>query len=181
MFDVIYNGSDKELEQTIDLNSFAALYLVNEICNNYDCVGRSIYFYYNSKDKKIHAGPIWDMDTTMGMEPDGMKKDFKKEEIEGWQVREKQWYKALYRHENFRKKVNDIYKKKNVEKIMDGFLNDFIALTEKYELEGTLDYILRSSDRQYENCSSKSYKEECEYVINYQKKRNEWIKNNFLN
>lgn len=62
---LIYNSntSYEELDKYIDLKSFAKYYWVNEISLNYDAVRNSVFCYV--KDGKLHAGPIWDMDSTM--------------------------------------------------------------------------------------------------------------------
>ena len=58
----------KHLEELIDLDSWAMLYLMDEISADYDGGLISKFFYYNEQDGsgKIYAGPIWDKDDTYG-------------------------------------------------------------------------------------------------------------------
>ena len=50
----------------IDIDSFALLYMLQEHFANYD--NCSVYFFKDSDqiDSKLYAGPIWDMDLSMG-------------------------------------------------------------------------------------------------------------------
>ena len=52
--------------ELIDMDSWARMYLLQEIFANGDAGISSQYFYFNAEDQKIYAGPIWDMDRSMG-------------------------------------------------------------------------------------------------------------------
>lgn len=52
--------------ELIDLDSWARKYLLEELVGNYDAGSVSQYFYYDQDVGKIFAGPVWDMDNTMG-------------------------------------------------------------------------------------------------------------------
>lgn len=52
--------------ELIDVDSWAKKYLLEEIMGNYDAGSVSQYFYYDTSTGKIYAGPVWDMDNTMG-------------------------------------------------------------------------------------------------------------------
>ena len=58
----------KHLQELIDLDSWAMLYLMDEISADYDGGLVSKYFYYNEQDGtgKIYAGPLWDKDDAYG-------------------------------------------------------------------------------------------------------------------
>ena len=62
------NGMDpvtgKHWQELIDLDSWAMLFLMDEIPADYDGGGNSKFFYYNASEDsgKIYAGPIWDKD-----------------------------------------------------------------------------------------------------------------------
>lgn len=60
--------SNKSWQELIDLDSWALRYLVDEVFANYDGGYISQYFYYDASDTsgKIFAGPVWDMDLTLG-------------------------------------------------------------------------------------------------------------------
>ena len=65
-----YNKKGKHYTEYIDIESFAAVYTVQELLKNWDAYISSMFFY---KDKdgadgtaKIYCGPVWDMDNTLG-------------------------------------------------------------------------------------------------------------------
>ncbi len=65
-----YNKKGKHYSEYIDMESFAAVYTVQELLKNWDAYLSSMFFY---KDKdtdgqtaKIFCGPVWDMDNTLG-------------------------------------------------------------------------------------------------------------------
>lgn len=57
----------------IDLDSFAKMYIINEIVNNPDANSLSTYYYKpdNTQESKLYAGPAWDYDLALGNEPRG--------------------------------------------------------------------------------------------------------------
>ncbi len=59
------------LSQYIDVDSFAKYYLVNEYLLNRESFITSFYWYQDGADDVLHLGPVWDFDTSMGVdEPD---------------------------------------------------------------------------------------------------------------
>ena len=50
----------------IDVDSFATYFLLNEFLVNPDAYSSSFYMYKNGEGDKIHAGPGWDFDITIG-------------------------------------------------------------------------------------------------------------------
>ncbi len=62
--EAIQSGKQSDIEKLIDLDSFAAMYVFEELFKNIDYSFDSNYFYI--KGGKLYAGPIWDMDLSMG-------------------------------------------------------------------------------------------------------------------
>ena len=62
----IKTGTQEEIEQKIDVDSFAKYFLLNEFLKTNDFDRTSVYFYY--KDGKLDAGPAWDYDLCTGNE-----------------------------------------------------------------------------------------------------------------
>ncbi len=58
------NGSEEEIRQTIDVDSFAKFYLLNEYAKTGDFGLSSVFFFY--KDGVLYAGPAWDYDLALG-------------------------------------------------------------------------------------------------------------------
>ncbi len=56
--------SEEDFDKYIDVESFAWLYLIQEITDNCDSGRISLYFYL--RNGKLYAGSIWDYDNTLG-------------------------------------------------------------------------------------------------------------------
>jgi len=64
--DALDNGEDySTLSSYVDMDSFARYYLVNEYTLNAETVCTSNFYYMDGENDVIHAGPVWDFDTTM--------------------------------------------------------------------------------------------------------------------
>ncbi len=52
----------------LDMNNAVDYFIVNEVCKNYDANAASFFLYKDkdSKDNKLHLGPVWDFNISMG-------------------------------------------------------------------------------------------------------------------
>ena len=66
IFRALKTGSRSQIEEKVDIDSFAKYYLLNEFVKDVDVDYSSVFFYY--KDGKLYAGPVWDYDLAMGNE-----------------------------------------------------------------------------------------------------------------
>lgn len=57
-------GSEADIRQKIDVDSFAAYYLLNEYAKTADFGFSSVFFF--CQDGKLYAGPPWDYDLSLG-------------------------------------------------------------------------------------------------------------------
>ncbi|MCQ2548370.1 MAG: CotH kinase family protein, partial [Clostridia bacterium] len=66
--DAIKTTNSEEYQNYIDVESWAKVYLLNELYKNYDIVSGSIFMYRDglTADDKLKAGPIWDLDNALG-------------------------------------------------------------------------------------------------------------------
>jgi Spore coat assembly protein len=62
--EAVASGDRERIEEILDVNSFVAMYITYELFKDVDMYHGSTYLYI--KYGKIHAGPIWDMDLSMG-------------------------------------------------------------------------------------------------------------------
>ena len=60
----LLSGDDNEIEKYFDLESLRAYFLMHEYTKNKDIIWDSLRFYI--ADCKIHGGPTWDCDLTLG-------------------------------------------------------------------------------------------------------------------
>ena len=71
-FNVMYNamsGKKAGLDQYIDLDSLAKVYLINELGKNWDSGASSFFLTYkpdSDGNYKFFASPVWDFDNTLG-------------------------------------------------------------------------------------------------------------------
>ncbi len=65
-----YNKKGKHYSEYIDMESFAAVYTVQELLKNWDAYLSSMFFFKDKDEDgataKIFCGPLWDMDNTLG-------------------------------------------------------------------------------------------------------------------
>ena len=64
IIDTLKNGTQAEIGEKIDVDSFAKYYFLNEYVKTFDFDMSSVFFYY--KDGKLYAGPAWDYDLSAG-------------------------------------------------------------------------------------------------------------------
>lgn len=96
----------------IDLTSFAKYYLVEETLSNMDAGYGNLYFYKDcdSIDPKIYAGPVWDMEWSMGINdypyfgyPEALNLQA------GSNDESQKLFYYLFQHEDFRQLVYQLY------------------------------------------------------------------------
>lgn len=121
--DAILDTKSSDYLNYIDLDSWAKMYLLNELYKDVDVVTDSIFMYRNGTDDgdKLCAGPIWDLDGAIGRtysngycgvdntnqtSPD-------KWYIDGIQYDNNRgylsWFQMLGRHQDFMQRVYELY------------------------------------------------------------------------
>lgn len=105
-------GSDSydALSQLIDVPSFEAKYLVEEVSKNIDtCV--TSQFFYKDTDDVLHAGPVWDHDWAYGV--DRVQEDVDYSDPTGFSANvitgAFPWYQLLYYNAAFQEDVRRVY------------------------------------------------------------------------
>lgn len=68
--DTGYNSKGKHYSEYMDVESFAAVYTVQELMKNWDAYTSSMFFFKdadkNGVQSKVYMGPLWDLDNTLG-------------------------------------------------------------------------------------------------------------------
>lgn len=132
----VINDFDKELTKSvpdwtkisslIDVDSFARFYFVSDLAENAALVKSSIFFYLDGPADKLHAGPIWDFDTTIfnnatseaqGSDPTSdyaknayvLRKKVPAKDEWGYYRPESSWYYDLYRNPEFVQTTNEMW------------------------------------------------------------------------
>lgn len=96
----------------IDLESFAKYYLLEESLSNMDGGYGNLYFYkdLDSIDSKLHLGPIWDMEWSMGINDYPYFLYPRTVNVLAGSTDEKQkMFYYLYQHNDFRQVVDSLY------------------------------------------------------------------------
>ncbi|MDO5774267.1 MAG: CotH kinase family protein [Spirochaetales bacterium] len=179
IFSPDFKSAEKGWQSVIDEDSFVDWYLINEFTKNHDAKFQaSCYFYYDSQEKKIFMGPLWDMDISCGnISYDGCQ------DPEGFWVNKDQWYKRLFEDEYFADKVAERWNETKPE-LTASFewienesknVKPFVMLN---------DSVWRNlGKRQWPHApgwkNRKTYESEVDYMIGFLKKREQWMSNEY--
>ena len=108
--------SGKHYTEIADEESLTLKYMVEEISENYDGNSSSQYFYkpQDSISEKIFAGPAWDYDSSFGSYAAKHNAKYVLNPEYLWIAKGDRtaWYPALYRHEEFRQKVAELWQER---------------------------------------------------------------------
>lgn len=92
-----------QLKSTIDFESFAAWYLVEDIMKNMDAQLHSSCYMHMGGDGILHMGPVWDFDMSLGNANYGGINS-----PTGSYIANKRWFKYLFEIEEFVQLVSDL-------------------------------------------------------------------------
>ncbi len=150
------NGIDpvtqKHWTELIDLDSWARKYLLEEVFGNGDGCYISQYFYYDAAGTtgKIHAGPAWDYDHTMGAEnawalslPNTMYAN-RYHVKDGFDT---PWFHALYQKDEFYDRVVELYKTEYLPKLNSIFETEIYEYADQITQSVDLDEIRWGNER----------------------------------
>lgn len=129
-FNALKKSDDSYLDY-FDLDSWAKMYLLNELYKDVDVSAGSIFFSKKSLTSgKLTAGPIWDLDGTLGRVSRtyiGMDHTHENDGS-GWYIDAitgTAFFQYLGKHESFMKRVYEIYNENKT--ALDGILADLDA------------------------------------------------------
>ncbi|MBQ7715076.1 MAG: CotH kinase family protein [Clostridia bacterium] len=96
----------------IDVDSFVRYYLITEFSEEVDATFASTFFYMDGKDDVLHCDPLWDYDRCFGWSINyehGERADFFKNITVSTDNLRIEWFKQLFRYDEFIDRVNEIY------------------------------------------------------------------------
>ncbi len=111
------------IESMIDVDSFIRYYFITELSMEVDATYSSTFFYLDGPGDKLHCGPLWDYDRTMGWGTNydqSANSDYFKNITDTTDKNRVEWFKMLFRHPEFVQRVNEMYE----ETIRDAFNTD---------------------------------------------------------
>lgn len=115
MEDAILSGDDTAWQDWIDEDSWVKKYLMEEVFGSYDAGFQSQYFFCRetAEDSLIHAGPVWDFDSSMGNSavwalnsPRGLYA-WRPQAMVGYDT---PWLHSLYEKDSFRAVLQETYR-----------------------------------------------------------------------
>ena len=172
--DILENEDDERIKDVIDLESFAKYYWVQEISMNADGFYRSTYCYYKNNDKKLYAGPIWDMEWAIGTRLGGEVADFINPE--GWKMRYGGLYERLFHNKYFVEEVNKVYFRYNIESLLNDSYEEYVSKVNEYKDECQLNYLMCQDEIDfYDIIESKNFEDFSKQKTDFYKKRINWI------
>ncbi len=193
------NGSDEELSQAVDLDSFADFYVFMELFKDIDAYFSSTFFYI--KDDILYAGPPWDLDLISGNVSDAVDEVKYKtycntegygtgssDSTEGiWM--EFGWFKMLLGRESFRRKVIGRFEQLqpaivNLYEDNEPGTNRIDALLTEYagtfaDNYASAGWSMTETYSPYERKPDGSFEENVGFLRSWLRARNEWLKNYF--
>lgn len=102
-----------KISSMIDVDSFLKTYFVHEVAENYDFNRSSMYFYKNGPSDKLHAGPVWDFDISLGnFTAQGWGGDTTSDYVKTTtylRAKVHNWYEQLMRNPQFVAQANALY------------------------------------------------------------------------
>lgn len=170
---MIYNVSSNEYADYIDIESWAKYYWVQDLSRNNDTLIGSSYFYYVASEHKLYAGPIWDMDNTLGTWGSGrnLKKD-------GWHAKEFNWFVKMIQHSDFAEAVDRLYKEGGVRELFSTLPGKVSQYEQYIQLSAEMNYIIY--DRvHFVRYNASNYAEEVEYLQDFLGTRITWYENTY--
>lgn len=138
--------SGKKLSQLIDIDSWAEMWLIQEISGDHDTGIASTFAYVTDKENPfLYAGPVWDFDGTMGnvntimfKNPAALITSIEQSRPHG-NANRNRWLAAMYRNDEFREAVEDKYIhvfRENLDEILN---QDMDSWAEKIRRSAELD------------------------------------------
>lgn len=103
------NGTEEEIRQVIDVDSFAKFYLLNEYAKTGDFGLSSVFFFY--KDDVLYAGPAWDYDLALGNLNGDLNSTAAKQgsRSDGIMQADKNFYRYLTNKDWFQTEIKRVY------------------------------------------------------------------------
>lgn len=175
--DTIEDPASGNISRVCDIESLARYYWIEEASMNFDAWQRSVYMYYKRADGRMHMGPVWDMDRSLGSPYD--KEGMLFDTPEGFRVRNAGWYTALFENREFTDAVYDVYFNGGIREVLFDGISAFEDNKNSMGADGELNFILfgHANDTGAPDIFSDAgdYSSYCDMMTDFYRKRIEWI------
>lgn len=178
--DTLINGTRAQIEEKIDVESFARFCLLNEFVKTIDFDYSSVFFYY--KDGKLYAGPAWDYDLSMGnVDEKRTPSHYATAQPDGLHCSEKHFYQWLYSRYWFFDEVRKVYLESRdyLDSIgADGGMIDYLHTTYARFINRNFKTAGWNVAAYYKNLNKvpfSTYSQNADYFKNWCSDRAEWL------
>ena len=147
-WDALRQSNSDDYLNYFDLDSWAKMYLLNELYKDQDVNAGSIFFTKATMNDntKLVAGPVWDLDLTMGRVGQtyiNVNRTFERTGS-GWYIDGisdyfAPFFQVLGKHESFMKRVYEIYNENKA--TLDGILTDLDTQSELIAASAEMNYV----------------------------------------
>ena len=166
-YDQMYNKlikNDATVNDYIDIESLAQVYLINELGKNWDAGAGSFFFVYKPDENgnyKFYASPVWDYDNSLG-NAQGVEWDLKNlgindyEEPTGWFAKHKNGYRgpnflkeSIAKNTTLTKMIPTVWFEQFVPAIENKLNGKGLSDTELYSSDVYFNYLKKSADMNF--------------------------------
>lgn len=172
----------EELSYYIDIPSFVAKYLVEEVSKNIDCSSTSQYFY-KDREGVLYAGPVWDYDCAYGT--DRFQEGIDYLDPEGFSARETpgtfKWWQLIYYNEAIYQEIVGVYEETLYPYLEQLTRRELALWGEEMEKSAVMDYI-RWNRCQCQDLAQvgEAYCEQVQEVADFLAKRMEFLRREWV-
>lgn len=103
-------ATGKRWDELIDVDSWARQYLLWDVFAELDAGALSKFFYYDSQNNRIFAGPVWDMDNILNIQGLLPANILAAERRHIWGGERESLFYKLYQKDSFRETVKRLYR-----------------------------------------------------------------------
>ena len=177
----LYGNDEEEFLLYFDLESWAKMYIIQELTMNHDAYWGSLYFYYDHTDGKIHACAPWDFDYALGISWADQTNAEAKDKVENptrYSVDSHYMIKQMLNFETFRYAVLEVYSRQSTQKAINEFKTNIELFAEQNRASANMNFVgstYRVKNFPYE------YDEALEYIRSIIHTRVEWFDNKMKN
>lgn len=163
----VYDHNDATYADYIDVASWVKYWWLQDLSRNNDTFIGSNYFYYVYDEQKLYAGPIWDMDNTLGIWGGGENLEEK-----GWHCDDRGWLKHLYQHDDFYEALVDYYEN-TAKELFDTLPGKIDAYADYIRESAEMNYIVNAREL-FVKTGTYTWEEDVEYFKDFLNGRLDW-------
>lgn len=184
IFTTMKSGKREEVEQKVDIESFAKFYVFNELVKPFDFDMSSVFFYY--KDGKLCAGPPWDYDVSACNSQDSYRSPASNA-VDGLFANNKNIFQFICKQNWFYAEAEKVYRENKAvfsDIYADGGLMDRLRAKYGEVFDKNFSETEWSVSRawiNYQRRPAATYGENFDFLKDWYRQRGEWLEDYFDN